>query len=175
MLIMEGWFLAVIIVCSTTHPKNTKSFTDGPATQEVDLKVVVEDDDHVLLAKHVCRGLVGVQGAIGAWPPLQHHHQLCKGERMEHVILHLAGNQSLNGRTFLESSPKTFKYIINRMSNVWGASTPPHSPAVAFPQAYSETRTCTHGSRASRRAGSWFCGRAACWWARGHTCRAEWS
>lgn len=43
-----------------THSKDAKSFTDGPATQEVDLKIVVEDDDHVLLAKHVCRGLVGV-------------------------------------------------------------------------------------------------------------------
>lgn len=48
------------ILHSITHPKNTKSFTDGPATQEVDLKIVVEDDDHMLLAKHVCRGLVSV-------------------------------------------------------------------------------------------------------------------
>lgn len=38
-----------------------------------------------------------------------------------------------------------------------------------------KTITCTHGSRASKRACSWFCGRVACWWARGHTCTAEWS
>lgn len=38
---------------------------------------MVEDDDDVLLAEHVCRGLLGVQGAVGARPPLQHHHQLC--------------------------------------------------------------------------------------------------
>lgn len=33
----------------------------------------------------------------------------------------------------------------------------------------------THGSRGSRRAGSWSCDRAACWTARGHTCTAGWS
>lgn len=50
----------VLLIFARTHSKDAKSFTDGPATQEVDLKIVVEDDDHVLLAKHICRGLVGV-------------------------------------------------------------------------------------------------------------------
>lgn len=50
----------MLLLFASTYSKNTKSFTDGPATQEVDLEIVVKDDDHVLLAKHVCRGLVGV-------------------------------------------------------------------------------------------------------------------
>lgn len=49
-----------LLIFALTHSKDAKSFTDGPTTQEVDLKIVVEDDDHVLLAKHVCSGLVGV-------------------------------------------------------------------------------------------------------------------
>ena len=59
------------------HPQHTEALAHGPPTEEVDFKVVVEDDDYMLLPKAVHRGLVGEQGALRARPPLQQHHQLC--------------------------------------------------------------------------------------------------
>lgn len=60
-----------------THPQYAVSLTNGPATQEINLIVVVEDDDDVLFAELIHCGLIGVQSAICARPPLQQHHQLC--------------------------------------------------------------------------------------------------
>ena len=43
-----------------TDPQDAISFTHGPATKEVDLEVVVEDNDDMLCSKLVHRSLVGV-------------------------------------------------------------------------------------------------------------------
>lgn len=52
-----------------THPQYAVSLTHGPATQEVDLIVMVEDDDDVLFAELIHRGLISVQRALCARPP----------------------------------------------------------------------------------------------------------
>lgn len=59
------------------HPQHAEALAHGPPTEEVNFKVVVEDDDCMLLPKGVHRGLVGEQGALRARPPLQEHDQLC--------------------------------------------------------------------------------------------------
>lgn len=60
-----------------TYPQDAQALGQTPATEKVDLKLVVEDDDGVFLPV-VGRGLwVGVDGALCAGPPLQKHHQLC--------------------------------------------------------------------------------------------------
>lgn len=59
------------------HPQHAKPLTHGPPTKEVDLKVVVKDDNCVLLPKVVHGGLVGEESALRAGPPLQEHDQLC--------------------------------------------------------------------------------------------------
>ncbi len=53
-----------------THPQYAVSLTHGPATQEVDLIVMVEDDDDVLFTELIHRGLFAVQRALCARPPL---------------------------------------------------------------------------------------------------------
>lgn len=56
---MRRTIIEVIFWC-ITDPQDAISFTHGPATKEVDLEVVVEDDNDMFFSKLVHRSLVGV-------------------------------------------------------------------------------------------------------------------
>lgn len=63
--------------CSVSHPKSPKALGHGPATQEIYLVVMVEDDDGVLLSQFIHnRALLHEQSALSPRPPLQQHDYL---------------------------------------------------------------------------------------------------
>lgn len=57
-----------------TYPQHSKALRHSPATQEVDFKVVIQDDDDMLFPKGIHCSLVGEQGALCARPPFQQHY-----------------------------------------------------------------------------------------------------
>lgn len=57
-----------------SYPEDAKSFTEGPSTQKVYFKVVIEDNDGVLLAVQLGGLRVRVESAFCTRPPLQQHH-----------------------------------------------------------------------------------------------------
>ena len=60
---------------ASTHPQHPVALGHGPATQEVYLVVMVEDDDGVLLSQFLqCGALLQEQSALRPRPPLQQHH-----------------------------------------------------------------------------------------------------
>lgn len=78
-----------------SHPQNSKPLTEGPAAQEVNLKLMVEDDDRLLFSIQKMACWVGVECAFSARPPLQDCNYLCRMKFNENIILSQGKGQIL--------------------------------------------------------------------------------
>lgn len=72
-----------------SHSQNSKAFTEGPATQKVDLKIMVEKNNRVLLSIQRIAFWVGVKCAFRARPPLQDCNYLCDTQMHFHENRHV--------------------------------------------------------------------------------------